>query len=432
MIATLNVKINAQAPEIALPCFASFNKSPTTLRIIDVPKKIGNWEVKEVYVKVNYPGNTSIEKQAVKANGVWQVTVDGSKVSGEIEDGYGIYASGIDENGTPVNGFCLGRGMVKILGDYEEVDGVGYRLTLRDEIPFAPKEGDVAWFEEDGQYKLFDGEEWKQLGGEAKVPVAKEDEAGVIKATPGFLKVSYSGDIVELNASEAQHAIEADEAKHASSIDVATKDKIGGIKATDGFLELNEDGDIVSIQASHAQSSYEAQVANEAIYARKVDDETEGLSEYAKKEYVDDALDSKADKPVVATDEEDFFNGAMPVITQSGEIKYNQEITLGAFVDEIDGLWNGLDSKADKSELDEKADKASIEQEHDKIRKGGIAIIDENEQIKYNPEITLESIEQEMDNKINTQVKSNPRLFEGEYEDGTTFSFNVYCEQQPG
>lgn len=58
MIGTIKIQLNAAHPNLALQPLYAFVGSPSNLRIIDVPKKIGNWQITEVYVSYNYPDNT--------------------------------------------------------------------------------------------------------------------------------------------------------------------------------------------------------------------------------------------------------------------------------------------------------------------------------------------------------------------------------------
>lgn len=261
MIHTISVKCSSHDSDIKLDSLIAFEGSLISVRIIDVPKRIGTWDITNVYFTFQN-GNEIVSKECVKTNGVWVATTD--SVAEPMTSWYRISAKGIDENGETVEAYNLGQGDITIL-DTDGTIHIGdteYYVHLLDTLPEVPKKGDMLYFQDTRTWNLYDGTQWVEIS---------------------------------------------------SKIEVATKDKIGGIRATEGFIELNEDGDIVSLQASHAQSSYEAQVADEAKYARKVDDETEGLSEYAKK--------SELKKPVFSCT---FVNN------QTNDI--NQKVTLYKFL----------------------------------------------------------------------------------------------------
>lgn len=58
MIGTISIKCNAAHPEMALPAVYSFVNSPSSIRVLDVPRKIGKWAITNVYISAIYPDNT--------------------------------------------------------------------------------------------------------------------------------------------------------------------------------------------------------------------------------------------------------------------------------------------------------------------------------------------------------------------------------------
>lgn len=60
MIGTIDVKINSANPNIPLKTLFAYINSPSSIRVIDVPKKIGKWNITEVYFTANYPDNTIV------------------------------------------------------------------------------------------------------------------------------------------------------------------------------------------------------------------------------------------------------------------------------------------------------------------------------------------------------------------------------------
>jgi hypothetical protein len=97
----------------------AYVNSPSSVRVRNVPKKIGDWNITEVQVVAAYPDNSTKTANCVRVGCVWVGTIAGSTSSGKSENGFTIYANGIDENGNAVTGYVLGKGVVEIL----EADG---------------------------------------------------------------------------------------------------------------------------------------------------------------------------------------------------------------------------------------------------------------------------------------------------------------------
>lgn len=165
MIGTLYIKCNAQHNNIALPKLFAFTSSPSSLRIIDVPKKIGNWKIDSVVVSLNYPDNTIKSVNCKPVAGAWVGTVGGCDVAGKSVNGYGVFASGTDENGDVVENYCLGRGDVEVLDADSTIDLNGHTVYLHlvDEMPEVPHKGDFV--NDEGTWMIYDGEEWVVFGG---------------------------------------------------------------------------------------------------------------------------------------------------------------------------------------------------------------------------------------------------------------------------
>lgn len=79
--------------------FFSFIGSPSTVKVTDVPKKIGLWQITNVYVKATYPDNTIHWADCTLTEGVYVATLPACWSVGKSPDGYSIIADGIDENG---------------------------------------------------------------------------------------------------------------------------------------------------------------------------------------------------------------------------------------------------------------------------------------------------------------------------------------------
>lgn len=171
MIATINVRCNAAKPNFPLQPMFAFMGSPSSIRVLDVPKSIGSWEITSVRVAVLYPNNLTIEKVAVRTGSVWVATIEGCEVAGKVGNGYQILADGKDEDGNDVTGYVLGKGDVFILDNDSDVKKLLEKYTVRylDEVPAAPSVGDLLNI--NGQVRLFDGERWLYIsnGGEPTV-----------------------------------------------------------------------------------------------------------------------------------------------------------------------------------------------------------------------------------------------------------------------
>lgn len=145
MIAIVPVEIQAANPSMPLYPWRAYVNSPSSLRIRNVPRKVGNWSIDRVYVTAAYPDNSIKTADCVLVGGVWVCTIEGSASPGESQNGYTIYADGVDENGDRVTGYVLGKGCISIL----ETDGTitpgetTYYVHLLSSQPASPKEGDL-------------------------------------------------------------------------------------------------------------------------------------------------------------------------------------------------------------------------------------------------------------------------------------------------
>lgn len=115
MIATIDIKCTAAHPEFPLQKITAFKDGNISLRIIDIPKKIGDWQINEVYVQIEQPDNTNKQHTATLTKGVWVVTFPVCDTIGKVEKGYSLRANGINEKGEEVTNYILGVGDVVIL-----------------------------------------------------------------------------------------------------------------------------------------------------------------------------------------------------------------------------------------------------------------------------------------------------------------------------
>ena len=186
------------------PCFA-FQGSPTSLRIMGVPKKIGNWEITSVKVVMSLPDNTTKEKEAVRTGNVWVSTIDGCDIAGKVTQGYSIVAGGLDEDGNEVGGYILGKGDVFVIEDNVDVKALVGKVAVRylENMPTVPTAGD--FIEHNGQMNFYDGEKWIVLatGGEIPTKVSQlENDVGYITASAIPSQVSeFENDVGYITAS---------------------------------------------------------------------------------------------------------------------------------------------------------------------------------------------------------------------------------------
>ena len=138
----------------------AYINSPTSIRIRNVPKKIGQWKITKVYFTATYPDNKILTVDCVQVNNVYVGTIEGSSTSGKSQNGYTIFADGIDEKGNPVNGYVLGKGDIYILdadSTLTPLETASYYLHLVDANTPDKKKGDV--FKTTDGFVIVDDEE---------------------------------------------------------------------------------------------------------------------------------------------------------------------------------------------------------------------------------------------------------------------------------
>ena len=164
MIGTIKIQLNAAHPNLALQPLYAFVGSPSNIRIIDVPKKIGNWQIDRVYVNYNYPDNSQQTLPCALVGGAYVCTLPASEAVGKSALGYSVLADGTDENGNAVAGYVLGKGDVVIMDAQCAVD-VGVKsvyVNLLSSEPESVKDG-YMWPTVDGGYAIYQGGEVHEL-----------------------------------------------------------------------------------------------------------------------------------------------------------------------------------------------------------------------------------------------------------------------------
>lgn len=182
MIGTYDIKVNAAKPNMPLLPLFAFNGSPSSLRLLGVPKDIGNWKITRVYITTLTPDNLTTSIDCVRNGNVYVGTLQGCSTSGKVTNGFTIYADGKDENNNDVTGYCLGKGDVVIMDADPNVSRMVEKYTCRvlNELPVTPTIGDV--YLTNGKIQIFNGSEWVSDTIPSKVSDLTND-AGYITAS---------------------------------------------------------------------------------------------------------------------------------------------------------------------------------------------------------------------------------------------------------
>ena len=121
MIGTIDVTVQAARPDLPLQPVRAFVGSPSSVRVRNVPRRIGEWDITRVLVTANYPDSTTETAECVLTGGVWVGTVRGCSTPGTSLSGFVVTADGVDEHGSAVIGYILGVGDVVVLTREESV-----------------------------------------------------------------------------------------------------------------------------------------------------------------------------------------------------------------------------------------------------------------------------------------------------------------------
>ena len=161
MIGILDIQVQAANPQLPLAPIRAYKNSPTSVRVRNVPKAIGSWKITSVQIVALYPDNVTKTADCVLVGGVWVGTIAGCDRAGKTENGFTVFASGIDENGNVVSNYVLGKGLVEILdGDGTLVPNApSYFVHLLSAESSNPKDGDV-WQTNGAWYIYQDGQSW--------------------------------------------------------------------------------------------------------------------------------------------------------------------------------------------------------------------------------------------------------------------------------
>ncbi len=78
MIATVDVKVQAENPAMPLWPMRAYVGSPSSIRVRNVPKKIGDWCINKVTFVANYPDGATKSVECRLVGGVYVGTIDGA------------------------------------------------------------------------------------------------------------------------------------------------------------------------------------------------------------------------------------------------------------------------------------------------------------------------------------------------------------------
>ena len=190
MIGTLDIKVAAHNPNFPLEPVFTFINSAQSFRIMNVPRRIGKWNIEKVFVNLSYPDNTTITKECVLNGNIWIGTVEGCAESGTSTNGFIVTASGIDEDGNNITNYVLGAGdlYVKDLDGTIDPERVGTKMYFNDTLPENPKKGDATFI--DSVLNVYDGTNW--------VPVAvSPDPSFIIDADGNKIYADRTVEVVE-------------------------------------------------------------------------------------------------------------------------------------------------------------------------------------------------------------------------------------------
>ena len=160
MIGQIDIRISARRPNMPLNPVFSFKGSPSSIRLMDVPQKIGTWDINRVYIKILNPDNGTSIVDCVRIGNAWVGTFLGCDVVGKVKQGIEVLADGINENGEDVDGYVLGIADYIVMDKGQNIDALieKYNVRFLDELPANASKGDMVVH--NGNVQLFDGVKW--------------------------------------------------------------------------------------------------------------------------------------------------------------------------------------------------------------------------------------------------------------------------------
>lgn len=225
MIGTIEIKVTAARPNMPLSPMFAFKGSPSSLRILEVPKKIGDWNITNINVVAHYPDNTTTETAATRTGNVWVATFEGCNISGKVSNGLEITADGIDEAGQNVQGYVLGAGDIFILERDADIEDAISKITMRycETIPEHPTIGDFIVLE--GVAKFYDGTKWISIDTDLSEYATKDELVAAVSSKAEISSVEAVADDVEDLSNSLSNYYTKSETSSAVEIQVALDGK---------------------------------------------------------------------------------------------------------------------------------------------------------------------------------------------------------------
>ena len=199
MIGTIDIRINAQYPNIPINPVFQFVGSPSTFIIQDLPKQIGDWHITSIYIQAEYPDNTIKTATCETVKGSYIGTVQSSSVSGSSSNGLTVFADGIDEKDNPVTGYVLGKADIYVLNcDSTITPGTtSYQVRFYPTQPSEPHIGDT--YIDNGSLMIWNGTSWVSTGTTITKVSQLENDANYQNATQVQNVINNAGFLKSLN-----------------------------------------------------------------------------------------------------------------------------------------------------------------------------------------------------------------------------------------
>ena len=268
MIGYIDVEVQAANPQLPLYPIRAFVNSPSNVRVKNVPTEIGAWKITAVRIVAAYPDSSVKAVDCVAVGDTWVATIAGCSVSGRSENGFTVFASGVDENGDAVSNYVLGKGNIEILKADGTLspDAPSYYVHLYEDEPDAPNEGDM--WPMDGGYVIYQDGEAHALGG-----VTVDDALSDTSENPVQNKVVTAA--LNGKATAAQGA-KADAALSRAEAEAGFTDWVWGDGVNRGQPEWDEENNRWSFDGgayvSHSAVSSEDDVVLPTLYTIEEDE----------------------------------------------------------------------------------------------------------------------------------------------------------------
>lgn len=209
MLGKIDIKINAQNPNMPIAPIWSFKGSPSSFRIVNLPPKIGDWEITKVYLQAEYPDNTIKSVECVKnkidskwgfgGTYIWVGTINGCSTIGKSSNGFTVFADGIDENGNDVQGYVLGKADLYIMENspFIQPSTTSYQVRYFESQPSNPNIGDC--YLSNGVLNIWNGTSWISTGSNITKVSQLENDANYQNATQVQTAINNAGFLTSLN-----------------------------------------------------------------------------------------------------------------------------------------------------------------------------------------------------------------------------------------